>query len=116
LRNSVGRWCDLLLLFHLIGLNTVSIFLILTIILGNLFRLGIFSPMLFELSEARDMILILIALEGDMAVDTDEGGGSAPSEGVLFSLLLLESGVTVRADEGYHLLKDYKANDYNLKP
>lgn len=89
--------------------------MILAIILGDLFRLGVFSPMLLELSQARDMVLIVIALEGDVAVDTDEGSRSAPSEGVLFGLLLLESGVAVRADEGYHLLKDYKANDYNPK-
>lgn len=86
-------------------MNTVSILLILALILSNLFRLSVFSPMLLELGEARDMLLIVIALKSYMAVNTDEGGRPAPSEGVLFSLFLLESGVAVRADECYHLLK-----------
>lgn len=51
------------------------------------------------------MVLIVIALECDMTVDTDEGGRPAPSKSVFFSLFFLESGVTVRADECNHLLK-----------
>lgn len=87
-------------------MDSVSILLILMVILGNLFGFGIFSPMLFEFCEARDMILEVIALKGDVAVDTDEGSGSASPKGVLFDLLLLEGDVAVGTDESYHLLKE----------
>ena len=58
--------------------------------------------MFLKLGETGCMGLEILALEGDVAVDTDKGGRSAPSEGVGFGLLLLERGVTVRAHEGNH--------------
>jgi hypothetical protein len=77
------------------------------IALGNLFGFGVFSPMLFELSEAGDVILVVIALKSDVAVNTDERCRSTPAKRVLFGLFLFQSGITVRADEGHHLVEVY---------
>lgn len=57
------------------------------------------------------MILIVIAFEGDMTVDADERGGSTPAECVLLCLFLFESGIAVRTDKGYHLLKYINLTD-----
>lgn len=65
----------------------ISILLGLSIVLCDLFGLGVFSPMFFELREAGGVGLVVIALKGDMAINADEGCGSASSERVLFDLL-----------------------------
>jgi hypothetical protein len=44
--------------------------------------------MLFKLREAGDVSLVVIAFKGDMAINANEGCGSASSECVLFDLLL----------------------------
>lgn len=58
--------------------------------------------MFFKFSETAGMGLVLVAIEGLVAVYADERRGSAAAEGVLFELFLLESDVAVGADEGHH--------------
>jgi hypothetical protein len=93
--------------FNAIRLSFSSILLLLIITLSDLFGFGILSPMFFKLSEARCMIFKVIASKGDVAVDANEGGWSTPSKAVIFCLLLLEGGITVRADKGYHFVEVY---------
>jgi hypothetical protein len=99
---SYGRtllWSD-------VGLDCILLVLIaILVILGDLLRFSVLSPMFFELSEAGDMRLIVIAIEGDMAVDADERCRFAPPEGMFLGLFLLERGIAVRANKGNHIVE-----------
>jgi hypothetical protein len=47
----------------------------------------------------------IVAIEGNMAVDTDKGGRPASTEGMLLGLFLLQSCIAVAAHEGYHIVE-----------
>lgn len=61
--------------------------------------------MFLRLSETGNMIFIIVAFEGDMAINADERRRFATAKSMFFYLFLLESGVAVAADKGDHLLK-----------
>ena len=67
-----------------------------------MFGLGELSPVLFLFCEAGGVVDVVVAPEGDVAVDADEGCGPAPPEGVLLDLLLLERDIAVDADKRNH--------------
>lgn len=58
------------------------------VLLSDVLRLSIVSPMLFELCEATDVILVIIALESDMAINAYEGSRPAASKRMFLSLFL----------------------------
>lgn len=70
-----------------------------------LLGLGEVSPMLLELSEAGDVIFEIVAIEGDMAIDTDKGRRSASTKSMLFCLFLLQGCIAIAADESNHIVE-----------
>lgn len=61
--------------------------------------------MLLELSETGDMIFEIVAIEGDMAIDTDKRSRSASTKCMLLCLFLLEGCIAIAADESYHIVE-----------